>query len=354
MANSYYQLITKPKLYVSYPLFQYANGALDLFRNYGDNWSQQDMIRMLQLDPSNQTIVSPDDVYRGLQYRLLPSGQFDDMTKIFNFDFLMILGHNFASTGAKIKLHADNDVIEVDPTINTTNLVNYQQWSNIEYDGWSLANITQTGSVDAYNLRLGIAPVENSYLEKPLRIGSIMWGKSFTFPQNADLSETVSFDYGVKQKQTISGKTISTANWTKPNNWITEPFGLTIPYQDNFENFARRSGRRTWNISFDSLTPEKVMNQMPMLNSNGWTAQENHTTEADGITSEYNIYDSEDFFTNVVHRTMGGHLPMVLQIDANDYSPQNFAIVRLESNSFKITQKNPNLYNISLKLVEQI
>ena len=29
MANSYYQTITKPKLYVSYPLWQYANGALD-------------------------------------------------------------------------------------------------------------------------------------------------------------------------------------------------------------------------------------------------------------------------------------------------------------------------------------
>ena len=29
MANSYYQAITKPKLYISYPLYQYANGALD-------------------------------------------------------------------------------------------------------------------------------------------------------------------------------------------------------------------------------------------------------------------------------------------------------------------------------------
>ena len=350
MANSYYQLITKPKLYVSYPLFQYANGALDLFRNYGDNWSQQDMIRMLQLDPSNQTIVSPDDVYRGLQYRLLPSGQFDDMTKIFNFDFLMILGHNFASTGAKIKLHADNDVIEVDPTINTTNLVNYQQWSNIEYDGWSLANITQTGSVDAYNLRLGIAPVENSYLEKPLRIGSIMWGKSFTFPQNADLSETVSFDYGVKQKQTISGKTISTANWTKPNNWITEPFGLGSQAGDNFQ---RRSGRRSWKMQFDSLAPDKVMNQNMMMNSNGFTAQDNHSTAADSVESLYNINDATDFYTNVVHRSMSSHLPMVLQIDKNDNSPSNFAIVRMNKD-YTIKQKSPNLYSISVTLTEQI
>ena len=29
MANSFYQTTTTPKLYVSYPLWQYANGALD-------------------------------------------------------------------------------------------------------------------------------------------------------------------------------------------------------------------------------------------------------------------------------------------------------------------------------------
>ena len=29
MANSFYQTTTSPRLYVSYPLWQYANGALD-------------------------------------------------------------------------------------------------------------------------------------------------------------------------------------------------------------------------------------------------------------------------------------------------------------------------------------
>jgi hypothetical protein len=338
---------------VSYPLWQYANGALDTFSNIGDNWTQEQMINMIQLDPAKQSVVSPDDVYTGLSYRLMPSDQYDDMTKIFNFDFLMILGHNFASTGTKITLHGDSDEEEVDSLINTTNLVNYQQEGEIEFDGWSLANITGTGSYDAYNLRLGVAPVSDAYLEKPLRIGTIMWGNSYTFPHNANVNETLTIDYGVKQKQTIAGKTISTANWQKPDNWITEPWGLSVPYQDNFDNFARRSGRRTWNISFDSVAPEQVMNQLPMLNSNGWIKQDNHSAVGANNESRYNIYDSVDFFTNVIHKSMGGHLPIVMQIDKDDYSPQNFAIVRIDSD-YKITQKTPNLYNISLKLVEQI
>ena len=201
--------------------------------------------------------------------------------------------------------------------------------------------------------RFGLQSI-NPYNETAVKIGSLFFGKIFSFPQNTDLAQTITTDYGVKQKQTISGKTISTANWTKPNNWITEPFGLSEPPSERGDNFQRRSGRRSWTISFDSLAPEKVMNQLMMMNSNGWTAQDNHTTQADGIKSEYNINNAVDFYTNVVHRTMGGHLPMMLQIDADDPSPQNFAIVRLSGNSLQITQKTPNLYNIKLKLTEQI
>ena len=101
----------------------------------------------------------------------------------------------------------------------------------------------------------------------------MLWGTYFDFPQNCNLSTSLTHSYGIKQKQTVSGKTISSANWTKPNNWITEPFGLG---PENKDNFRRRSGKRTWSISFDSLDPKYVMNQNPMLNDNAWKAQDNH------------------------------------------------------------------------------
>ena len=43
---------------------------------------------------------------------------------------------------------------------------------------------------------------------------------------------------------------------------------------------------------------------------------------------------------------------MVMQIDKDDPSPQNFAIVKMSK--YTITQKLPNLYNISLTLEEQV
>ena len=238
--------------------------------------------------------------------------------------------------------------------ISTSSIVNHIPGGTPEYDGWSLFNLDDKPNPDCRNMRFCLtASGYNDWDELPIQIGSLIWGKKFVFPQSADLNTTVKFDYGVKQTQTLSGKTISTANWTKPNNWITEPFGLQPKYGERGDNFQRRSGRRTWSISFDSLAPDKVMNQMPMMNSNGWTAQDNHSTGADGIESLYNINNAVDFYTNIVHRSMGGHLPMLLQVDSSDPSPQTFAIVRMNPD-YTITQKSPNLYNIKLTLVEQI
>ena len=57
MANSYYQTPTTPRLYVSYPLWQYANGGLDFLNGYingeYDAVPHEDMIKLIQLDPSD-------------------------------------------------------------------------------------------------------------------------------------------------------------------------------------------------------------------------------------------------------------------------------------------------------------
>ena len=356
MANSFYQTTTTPKLYVSYPLWQYANGALDSI-NSNFNVSEEDAVRMIQLDPSNTTELSNvNNGFNVINYRIVP--ETDDFTSVidsglWNFDFCAVLGHNLASASARMEIQAGSDIDNSADVLNSSNIVNFVSGSYPEYDGWSLFNINEKPTNDHRGFRFGFLPLQNqSFTETPIQIGSIMWGKTFTFPQNCNLNTTTTFDYGIKQKQTLSGKTISSANWTKPNNWLTEPFGLTEAFGERGDNFQRRSGRRNWTLSFDSLAPEKTMNQLMMMNSNGWTAQDNHSVAADG-KSLYNINNAVDFYTNVIHRTMGGHLPMVLQLDKDDPSPQNFAIVRLKKN-YKISQKTPNLYNIKITLQEQI
>ena len=355
MANSHYQTPTSPRLYVSYPLFQYANGALDdVQTNF--NGSEEDLIRMIQLDPSNYTSLDLLNQLNVLKYRILP--QADDFTdllesKLWNFNYVMILCHNFNSANAipQIQVASDDGTVT---DINTTNIINHTPFGVPDYDGFSIMQLQGAASNFDYNFRVGIKPqnVEQgaTFTESPVNIGSILFGKYFDFPQNCDLSTTTTYNYGVKQKTTLSGKTISTANFTKPSNWITEPFGLGNQKGDNFQ---RKSGLRTWTLSFDSLSPEFVMNQNPMMNDNGFKHNFDNYSNTASNNSLYNINDGLDFYTTVVNKCMASHLPMVLQLDKNNPSPEQFAIVRMNSN-YQIVQKTPNLYSIKLTLQEQV
>ena len=323
MAQGHHQTITKPRLYTSYPLFLYANGGLDRVRSWisnADNLTDEELLKLITIEPSSQVTLPTNQNNNWLSWRILPShisyDKINDSNLVFNGDnsYAMVLGHNFNSSDSEVWVSSWDEEIDGD-------LINEN----------SLEQVTSIKT------------------ESEAKIGSFMFGKFFDLPQNAELNTKIEFKYGNKSKSSISGKTISTLNWSKPDNWITEPFGLG---DENFDNPFRKNGRRIWSISFSSLLPKYVTSQNMMLNSNGFTAQENHSTGADDVSSLYNAYNSTDFYTNCVKMTMGGHLPMVLCIDQNDTSPSNWAIVRMSK--YTITQKTPNLYNFRISLVEQI
>ena len=365
MAQSYHQAITKPRLYVSYPLFLYASGGMDAVRNHlqgADNISDRELYRLITLDPSQSTELPVENSDNWLAWRSLPNSRsydsVNDNNLVFNSDnsYAMILGHNLNSANGKTWLSSwdedeEGNMINDTPLeSNITTIKNYSGHNSVpEYDGWSAWQLGEmpNNTHKWIGLRLSSDNWEDS-----VRINSVLYGKFFNFPQNCELQQTLSFSYGNKQKLSLSGKTISTSNWDKTDEWATtEPFGLGNDEGNPF----RKSGRRTWEISFSSLLPKYLTNQNMMLNSAGYEAMDNHsTTTIDGQTASlYNAYNGIDFYTNVIKMTKGGHLPMVLCLSQTDTSPSNWAIVRLKSD-FKITQKSPNLYNIKITLVEQI
>ena len=58
MADSYYQIATTPKLYVSYPLYQYASGALDEYSAL--NKLVDDIDTTI---PESDTLLTSDNFY---------------------------------------------------------------------------------------------------------------------------------------------------------------------------------------------------------------------------------------------------------------------------------------------------
>ena len=398
MANSLYQTPNNPRLYVSYPLWQYANGGLDTaFNHYPPNVGVQfeDMIDLIKLDPSNTTTIEDYDNngFVRLNYFLRPNSIIGKPIpkNLWNFNYYMVLNHNLASMNAEtypmgfnFTGYSDTGsfIVEDSGKIYAEDIVNCPYSMNCWHNGFSALKLPNTnyGKEGFSAIFQGGFPDSEIML---LEIGSILWGKYFEFPQNCNLDTTLQYDYGTKIKENIAGKSISTGKWNKVDSWYndstggTEPFGLRWPsppegydtslaynnsynieddVNDTADSFRRKSGRRVWTISFDSLAPEYVMNQNSMMNSDGWHGTggtfDNYSTNVDG-TSTYNIDNGLDFYTSVVHKTNGGQLPMVLQLNKDDASPHNFAIVRMQPD-YKITQKLPNLYNIKITLIEQI
>ena len=382
MANSYYQTPTAPRLYVSYPLWQYANGGLDFYTTISGgnaNVTDEDLIKLIQLDPSNPVSMNWDtDSTFYLGYGVVPSSHIEYRIpkNLWNFNYTMILNHNLASCHVRPFVRQDNVSLTAGGgyLLDATSIINH---ANVpEYDGFTAFKLTNgplTYELPVFNFGFW-NPNSEPPEQTPIEIGTLMFGKYWDFPQNCDLNTTLTYEYGTSSVKSVGGKSINTTQWTKPDGWYnqgsggTEPFGLRKPIadsitdHDNYEihdlhdtadSFRRKSGLRVWNISFDSLAPEYVMNQNPMMNSQGWDSDfDNYSVDSDNITSTYNIDSGLDFYTDVVHKTNGGSIPMVMQIDKDDPSPQNFAIVKMSK--YTITQKLPNLYNITLTLEEQI
>jgi hypothetical protein len=60
----------------------------------------------------------------------------------------------------------------------------------------------------------------------------------------------------------------------------------------------------------------------------------------------------DNFISRVWIPTLGGTIPMIVQLDDTNKNPDNFAIVTIKQNSFKVTPKAPNLYTFSMTLEE--
>ena len=221
MANSSYQIATTPKLYVSYPLFQYASGALDEYYIGDPNYfpmTDKNFIDLIQLDPSNQTrIYSSSRRFTEIGYRLVPS--YDDFTPmvesgLLNIDFAMFLGHNFKSAEGGVTITGivfkdDDTGTEYNIGTSNNNPINDCFQNVPEYDGWSLLDFSLSSSTQdsCRTIQFNFSrPYDEGFVgSQPLdfNLGALAWGKSYTFPMNTQINTSTKFEYGIKQKSTI-------------------------------------------------------------------------------------------------------------------------------------------------------
>ena len=324
-----FQLADKLTFYTSYPLYAYASGMLSEITSTTD-LSEEQLFNLISLNPSKISSFTnelDDDIIFTLSQKIQP-------------DFFMTLGHNFAETNQNISLFADDD------ELSTSQVVNSNIDGDCDYNGWSLASISGGSELEEMKLRFNNA-AENM-------VGSFLWGKKWIAPQNVDVNQTLKVSYGYKAKKSVSGKTISTLNYSKTGKWLLDAWELDANTSDTRnEPTNSRNGIRTWNVNFSFLQDSKMMAQNNMLNSNNWTqdSQSEYSLGADNSSSDFDTNNSTDFYTAVIKQTMGGHLPLVINISDSTNSDQ-WAIVRISD--YQVTQTNPKFINYKLTLEEQV
>ena len=239
MAHNSLQFITTPRLYVSYPLWQYANGGLTHLLGYANGVyggvSDEDLIRVLHLDPSDTIelefggsssanfhygIVADSDLGTGLEG--FPQ-------KLWNFNYAMVLNHNLASAHVRPYLRQQNTGPEYNDYtfgLASESIINH---GNVpEYDGFSIFSLLD-GPFNFTDpvLQFGFWNPNSAAPEvNPVELGTIMFGKYFDFPQNVQIEQSMHYKYDVKNRKTVGGKTIPVKRWLRPKTWANTTRGV--------------------------------------------------------------------------------------------------------------------------------
>ena len=295
-----YQNVSTPRFYINILEWLSSTGVLTINNVY---------------TTMPTTITEPTDV---IDNEGIPLGVFREKS------FAAFLGHT-ASSGQLNLSENYTDSIEINAELGVAN----QIICNV--DGFSIRSFNGTGVDDNNTI--------STWHSSPIH--SIVLGTYYDMPVAPDLSLSLEHDYsGIKKTTSMSGASFSNANWIKPPKW-----GDKEAWQ--LGDFPRPySGRRIWDLSFSYISDTDL-------------EPRNYTGTTESLEQ-----GADNWFENVLHYTMGGHLPFIFQPNKDaDYNwtdgdpsyineiPE-FAICRFDMNSFKREQVAPGVYNIKIKVKE--
>jgi hypothetical protein len=180
---------------------------------------------------------------------------------------------------------------------------------------------------------------------------------------------------GIKSSKTKGGHTISNIDhlgnpdWAGHNAWElwkypTDPkvknpnINPNNTQQNAFIEDPKlnlgRLGRRSWKLTFDLVSESDVFGALEQSNILPFTSTDTYPDDSGNTFSGYDnpLLEDSNFINSVWIPTLGGTIPMIMQIDDSHTRPDNYALVTIKQNSFNVTPKAPNLYTFSMTLEE--
>tara|TARA_Y100000593_G_C4260224_1_gene311787 strand:+ start:31 stop:1215 length:1185 start_codon:yes stop_codon:yes gene_type:complete len=390
-----YQRVVKPIFYVDMMSYLHAIGHSQYFNNAFDVSIEQGSVTDLLYGNTSSLvknrITGPNHFVTYSSEAWENDHIVENCFPSFKLDFCALLNHNFeggrfyvgfknADNSGEVNFGGNTLPFDYDKSLN----ISFGGNSLQEFNGFSIGVTQQTFNFHEYGRiycyggpRTNDEPYGDRYL------GSLMIGKTWTPPHNPNLSMTVSktFD-GIRKTKTKGGHTISNINylgnpdWAGHNAWELWNYPedpLTIPPSESPDETEQpmliedsklnlgRLGRRSWKLSFDFVSEKDVFgaleqsNILPFIPSDDFPSeytQFSFQTLGYGTMWDNPMLFEDNFISRVWVPTLGGTIPMLIQLDHSHNRPDNYAIVTIKQNSFNVTPKAPNIYNFSMILEE--
>ncbi len=373
-----YQNVGTPRFYIDWNTYHNAMGIYNnnVSLSQCDSDGKGSYRNMGMLNPVQQRYVVSQDysncsIYYGCDSFILDPA---------NANWCGLFGHNLATqgTGFEVSLGVNTAGSWQYPAMGTvTNIINanpdasHSELIIPELDGFSIAKVSGADYPisDIKKNHLEFRSIPSSGLQ--LKFGAWCVGNYYDMPHSPDLSLKLSYEYdGVKTQQSKGGATLSNALYTKPADWGDYGCWQLGNNSDSANyDFSKnyRSGRRVWDLSFSYLSSSDLMpsnsttnnlysashySSDTLINDFGYTSDDVQTATTNNGAFRENILSSNDFFSQVWNRTMGGHLPFIFQPNSNLNLADQFAICRFDMDSLQYDQVANNVYNVKLKIRE--
>ena len=332
--------VSKPKIFIDYiSYFKATNLGAETHDSSSSNIIG-DYDDVFTYNPSHTKEFMPVEIGGGwndstsLYFKIaLGDGGYGESSKLIkSMNFSAILNHNFQSLGSG---HMTVGALSTDGSFDYIE-------SNVGY-GLGKNNFSlhewDTGFFDDTNTGFALRVYQSNWGSQVFKLGSFLAGRSFSFPHSANLSMNINYDTGIKKSKTLEGFDVVDVNYYRQPDWDGNPPFVST----NASGLSSTShvGRRSWDLTFSFLKSDNVH---PQNMGDGFMFESSPI-----VPWAWNNYDTENLISHFMGLSLNGQIPFLLQPDDQ---VDTFAMCRLRSNSFSVTQSAPNLYTAKMSFDE--
>ena len=344
-----YQNIVNPRFWIPITPYLKEAGSITV-----ESSTIQGIDRILDIEPFDPVFLDRD-VNHQITFNFLDTSWMDEAPNLHKF-FIGMIAQKFSTS-------LDSGYITLDGVDNSQ--FAYQSSGFLQYNHAGDTSSIKPVYDGIYLREFWLSAVDsisfNFTTTRHTSLGSLFIGRvydSSEMPQTPNMGVTFTRSYNNKKITTDRGLQYSNSHYmstpmSRHYNLYEKNFEYInpeYPYVSNIHathpqnQIQGRSDLRSWDLSYSNVNEQKLFS-----NSDSLSPIDTDSTEI----KTYNFYKDNSVFNQLIHFTQGDALPFLFQSDEDNFMPDQFAMCRFGSPSFKMDRDSLNTYKYSISILEE-